>query len=370
MREPSSLTSTSRKALLLSHKLSAAVPSVDSALAASQGMPIRFFESVDLFAGAGGPSIGLHAAGFRPMCAVEINADCCATYVRRFRNAKVECCSIKGVNLGRYEGIDLLAGGPPCQPFSSGGKGLAADDPRDMVPAFIDAVGVIRPRAFLMENVPGLYGVGHRAYLERVVRSLSRLGYSIHADILNSADFGVPKRRRRGFLVGVRAGAFLFPAVTHGGMGLPPHVPAGAVIDPAVPNGVPNRSKVFYAKSPDLRPSPFDGQLFNGGGRPILMSRAAPTILASAGGNKTHFIDTLDMVPPYHDALLRGERPRKGCLPGARRLTVEESAAIQSFPSGMAFSGSRSAQYTQVGNAVPPLLAKVVGHALYAALTQ
>lgn len=129
-----------------------------------------------------------------------------------------------------------------------------------------------------------------------------------------------------------------------------------------------NASKVFYAKKPDLRPSPYDGQLFNGGGRPINLSVPSHTILASAGGNKTHFIDTLNLVPQYHSELMRGGKPRQGILNGGRRLTPEESALLQSFPPTMRFFGSRSSRYAQIGNAVPPVLAEALGRAIRDAL--
>jgi DNA (cytosine-5)-methyltransferase 1 len=129
-----------------------------------------------------------------------------------------------------------------------------------------------------------------------------------------------------------------------------------------------NPSQVFYAKNPDLRPSPYDGHLFNGGGRPINLREPCPTILASAGGNKTHFIDSLNEVPGYHRHLMAGGRPKRGVLPGGRRLTVQESALLQTFPWRAKFYGSRSSQYAQVGNAVPPKLAANLGRAVAAAL--
>jgi DNA (cytosine-5)-methyltransferase 1 len=137
---------------------------------------------------------------------------------------------------------------------------------------------------------------------------------------------------------------------------------------PDHPIGEPNPSKVFYAKAPDLRPNPCDGHIFNGGGRTIDRSQPCHTILASAGGNKTHFFDTLNVVPEYHRHLLVGGAPRRGEVPGARRLTVLESAILQTFPPEMVFRGPRSAQYHQVGDAVPPLLAAALGKALVSQL--
>ena len=189
--------------------------------------------------------------------------------------------------------------------------------------------------------------------------------------VLNAADYGVPQKRRRLFVVGLRNSKkayYEFPAASHGPNGKKPHRPVGAVLDPNACRGEANPSVVVDAKRPDLRPSPYDGHLFNGGGRPIDLNAPCHTILASAGGNKTHFLDTKGEVPPYHRHLRMGGAPRRGILPGSRRLTVRESAIVQGFPESMAFAGSRSSQYTQVGNAVPPQLAEKLGTALIGAL--
>jgi DNA (cytosine-5)-methyltransferase 1 len=329
-----------------------------------QGLYTATFSSIDLFSGAGGLSIGLHAAGFNPVLAVEVNPDCCQTFAGVFPSVPIEPKPIKQWNFRKYEGVDIVIGGPPCQPFSSGGKGLAADDDRDMLPEFFRAVEQARPNAFLMENVPALFGSTHRGYLDKLVGQLSRLGYMISESVLNAAEYGAPQKRRRGFLVGMRKKIFQFPKPRYGTKASNPFVPAGSVLRADAVFGHPNDSKVFYAKNPDLRPSPYDGQLFNGGGRAIDLNAPCHTILASAGGNKTHFIDSLFLVPEYHAHLRRGGRPRKGALPGGRRLTPEESSLIQTFPPEMKFFGSRSSRYMQIGNAVPPLLAQAIGLAL------
>jgi DNA (cytosine-5)-methyltransferase 1 len=111
-------------------------------------------------------------------------------------------------------------------------------------------------------------------------------------------------------------------------------VPAGSVIGPE-PYGEPNTAIITYARNPD----PYDGQVYNGGGRPIDLRRPARTLLASMGGNKTPWVDTLGVVPEYHRHLLAGGVPRSGRVPGARRITVAEAARLQTFLDGMRFCG-------------------------------
>jgi DNA (cytosine-5)-methyltransferase 1 len=333
-----------------------------------KGRRRKLLQSLDLFTGAGGLTLGLGRAGFRPELAVEFDVNACDTFSGLFPTVRIEAKPVEELSFRRFEGIDLVVGGPPCQPFSSGGKGLAARDERDMIPQFIRAVAEARPRAFLMENVSALFGSTHQEYLTRVLQSLSALGYELSTAVLNAAEYGVPQKRRRGFIVGQRKERFLFPRPTHGPRGELPFLAAGFVLSVNAVNGEPNDSKVFYAKTPDLRPSPYDGQLFNGGGRPIDLGAPCHTILASAGGNKTHFIDTLGLVPAYHAHLSKGGKPRTGTLEGGRRLTPEESALIQTFPRATKFCGARSSRYTQIGNAVPPLLAEALGRALRDAL--
>ncbi len=324
---------------------------------------------VDIFSGAGGLSIGLDRAGFRTVAAVDFDRDSCDTYSTIFPEVDLRNAPVENVDFKPYKNIDLLAGGPPCQPFSSGGKRLASQDRRDCIPEFVRAVEEANPRAFILENVPGLVAREREPYFRSLLKRLAGLGYTVTRAVLNSADYGVPQKRRRLFVVGLKEGDFYFPAASHGPQRETPYVPAGRFIKAQRAIGEPNLSKIVYAKRPDLRPRPYDGHLLNGGGRPINLPLPRHTILASAGGNKTHFIDGQGLVPEYHAHLAAGGKPRVGLLPGARRLTVVESALLQTFPVGMKLSGSRSSQYTQVGNAVPPLLAAVLGESIFEMLS-
>lgn len=323
---------------------------------------------IDLFSGPGGLALGLKEAGIEPICAVEWNRDAIATYRQHTPDAEHHCADIRDVSFARFRGAaDVVYGGPPCQPFSTGGLRHADGDARDMLPAFLAAVDTVSPRAVLMENVPGLAVKSRRHNLERVLASLDSQGYRVTWTILNAADFGVPQSRRRLFIVGMKDRAFRFPAPTHGEGASWPHVPASAIVRNES-YGEPAKSPVFYAPVVDIRRSPYAGHVYKGGGRPLDLARPSYTVYASAGGNKTHWIDTLGIVPEYHRHLVDGGKTREGIVSGARRLSVEESALIQAFPREMTFVGSKSSRFTQVGDAVPPLLAAHLGRAIVAQL--
>lgn len=320
--------------------------------------------TLDLFCGAGGLSLGFQQAGFQTAAAVEIDKFSAKTFSGHTPEAYLVNSDVKEIDFNEYRGkVDIVIGGPPCQPFSTGGLRKAKEDERDMVPEFIRAISKIRPMAFVMENVPGLMTGDRKNYLREIMHALYNLGYEVNSSVLKAEEYGVPQKRRRLFVVGIKNKKFYFPEATHGNYADMPVVAAGEILSDK-PLGSPNNSKVFYAKKVDIRPSPYHGLLFNGGGRAIDLSNPAPTIISSAGGNKTHFIDTLGVVPEYHAYLRSGGIPREGEVPGCRRITAKESALIQTFPEEIAFAGPASAQYRQIGNAVPPLLAFTVAKSL------
>lgn len=316
---------------------------------------------LDLFSGPGGLSLGLQKAGADIHAAVELNRDAMSTYASHTANAIHFNTDIRSVDFSAFKGkIDLIAGGPPCQPFSLGGLRKATSDARNMVPEYLRCIKVVRPYVFLMENVPGLTMSDAKPYFEGVLQEMAELGYQLNWTILNSADFGIPQKRRRLFVLGCRDRVLDFPEPTHGPSCALPH-PRSIDFIGNEPIGEVPASAVKFAKFPDLRASPYAGHVYNGGGRPIDPNGPCHTILASSGGYKTHWVDTLGFAVEYHAHLMAGGAPREGVVPGSRRLTVEECAIIQAFPRDMEFSGSRSSQYTQVGDAVPPVLAAILG---------
>jgi DNA (cytosine-5)-methyltransferase 1 len=327
-------------------------------------------KAIDLFSGPGGMTVGMKRAGFLPIASIDNKTDAVETYSRHTPEAEHYCDNIREISFAKYRGkAEVVFGGPPCQPFSTGGLRKGTSDPRNMMPEFLRVIDEVHPKAFVIENVPGLASKSRIEYLLQLLRELHGLGYMVSWRILLAADYGVPQKRKRLFIVGMRNTSFWFPKPTHGSAAAKSHVPAGSVISIENPLGTPPNCPVIFAKYPDPRRSPYAGHVYNGGGRPIDLQAPCHTVLASAGGYKTHWVDTQNIAPAYTKHLLNGGQPWCGEVPGARRMTIQESVLIQSFPKTMVFAGKLSSQYTQVGNAVPPLLAEALGTALIAQLS-
>jgi DNA (cytosine-5)-methyltransferase 1 len=336
--------------------------------------PLR---TISLYSGAGGLDQGFTEAGFDLVWANEIDPWACDTY-RRHIGDHIVCGDV--LEAAPPEGVeaDVVIGGPPCQGFSVIGK-MDEHDPRSRhVFHFLDVVEAMDAKAFVMENVKAL-GVNPRwAPVRRsLIDRAERLGFEVELHILNAADFGVPQSRERMFLIGIRDGKP--PALEPTTAGSPQTVREALEALPRY--GEPGndgiiKAKVRPASRPVMRPTAFRGSLlFNGSGRPLHLDSPAKTLPASMGGNATPIIDQEELehgaepwVVAYHRRLVDGGKPLKRAPKRLRRITVEEAAALQSFPIGWEFSGPRVSQLRQVGNAVPPKLAFEVAQALREAL--
>lgn len=321
--------------------------------------------AIDLFSGAGGLSLGLRMAGWDVVSAVDYDSAALDTHAHNMPGVEHYWGDIRDVSFKKYRNsVDLVAGGPPCQPFSVSGKQLGNDDLRDMVPEFVRVVDEVKPKAFLLENVHGLATTRFLPYLETKLQELRGLGYSVVWRVLNAADYGVPQKRLRLIVVGLRGKKeFLFPEPTHGADKKKPHKSVSKALLKC-PEDEPNRARVVYAKNPILRRSPYAGMLLNGKGRPLDLDAPSFTIPASAGGNRTHILDPEGVIRNYHAHLMRGGKPRKGDVEGCARLTVRQSARLQTFPDNFEFIGRRNQCYSQIGNAVPPVFAAAVAKQL------
>jgi len=377
-------------------------------------------KSIELFAGAGGLGIGLHDAGFRAARVIEWDRYCCDT-IRENQARAVSNVSdwqltegdVRSVDFSEYEDkLYLVSGGPPCQPFSMGGKHKAYDDARDMFPQAIRAVRQARPRAFIFENVKGLTRESFRNYFEYIRLQLehpcitaepeetweehlgrlerhhtsgvrSDLHYRVVTRVLNAADYGVPQKRERVFFVGFRDDLnveWAFPTETHSLDALLWSMNSGDYWErnevPHASRRVPERWReraaslkewpaslpwrttrdaLFGLPDPELDPvaaRQFLNHRFQGG------ARAYPGHTGSPLDEPAKTLKAgVHGVPGGENMLLRPDG-------SVRYFSVRESARLQTFPDNFLFHGSWSETMRQLGNAVPVRLAKVVGEAV------
>jgi len=329
-----------------------------------------------LFSGAGGMDVGFIKAGFKVIAANEIDSHACNTYRKNHPESKlIEGCIDANIDkIAKFKGVDIVFGGPPCQGFSVAGK-MDSSDPRSkLVFSFADVVGLLKPKAFVMENVKALGKLSKfQPVRDELFERMQKLGYSVSLVILNAKDYGVPQSRERTFIIGFlnsnalvdesdfshykKKAPTLREAIGHLGK-------AGTTNNPTV-----TKAKITLAKKPVLRKSPYAGMLFNGQGRPLNPDAWSSTLPASMGGNRTPIIDEAHLydghpswVEDYHERITNNkvipdfkEAPKR-----LRRLTIHEAAILQTFPNNYVFEGPQSRVFSQLGNAVPCDLANVV----------
>lgn len=333
-------------------------------------------KAISLFSGAGGMDVGFKDAGFEVIAANEMDKHACNTFRENHPETILFEGDIEGHlnSLIEFKDIDLIFGGPPCQGFSVAGK-MDIDDPRSkLVFTFCSLVEKIQPKAFVMENVKALGKLSKfEAIRNKIISRLQKSGYQVSMHILNAKDFGVPQSRERVFFIGVK---HPFDAITLTHFDIYKRS-APTLRDVLKDMGAPGskgnehicNAKITLAAKPVLRKSPYAGMLFNGQGRPLNPDGWASTLPASMGGNRTPIIDNNHLyqgedswVENYHQHLLSGGKPQAmHSVPSyLRRLTINEAAVIQGFPTKYKFIGPNSKVYSQIGNGVPCHLAFVV----------
>lgn len=342
--------------------------------------------AIDLFAGAGGLSLGLTQAGFDVRAAVDNDPVAVATY-RNNIGGHITCESIENVTAealldraGLAPGdCTLMTGGPPCQGFSLQRRGPREDVRNRLVLQFIRMAEEIRPRFFLMENVGALLSKNGRLFLEEFSARAAGMGYALHVELLNASDFGVPQHRRRALLVGERLengpARFRFPE-PH--TALHPSTVREALADlPSPPaDGSPHETVANHYRERRLSALNVERirHVPQGGGRADLPVHLQ---LACHRNNAQHrHLDVYGRLAwnapagtltARFDSFTRGRfaHPEEH-----RSLTIREGARLQTFPDTFIFTGNREEQARQVGNAVPPLLARQLGAALLQAMEE
>lgn len=297
---------------------------------------------VSLFSGAGGLDLGFKMAGNDIIWANDIYADAVATYEKNLGN-HIILGDISSISTDNIPDCDIVIGGFPCQGFSvANTKRHAADERNALYKQLIRVIDAKRPKFFLAENVKGIKTLEHGKVFQMILDDFSSMGYKVVSDTLNAADYGVPQKRLRVIIVGVRNDIdfeYSFPSPTNsecGEKGLPPWVSVAEAMeripDPDLPNSLPNHDYSKYKLQ-------FNGYL---GHRALDPGKPAPTVTAR-GDDKGGVV-----VLPHPN--------------GLRRMSCRELAAVQSFPLDFVFCGNRSSVYRQIGNAVPPLLGYAVAN--------
>ena len=305
--------------------------------------------ALEICAGAGGQAYGLEKAGFEHSLAVEIDKDAAATLRLNRPKWDVHEGDVREIDGRDYKGIDLLAGGVPCPPFSVAGKQLGADDERDLFPEALRLVRQAKPAAVMLENVKGLGSARFSDYRDQILSELDRLGYTANWQLLFSSEHGVPQLRPRFILVAIRGrrGAhFQWP----GALDTPPTV--GQTLGGLMARDGWTGAHRWAAHANGIAPTIVGGSKKHGG------ADLGPT-RARAGWLKLG-VDGRGVA----DAPPNSEHP----VDHIPRLTNEMVARIQGFDARWQFSGRKTSVYRQIGNAFPPPVAAAVGHSIREAL--
>jgi len=372
-------------------------------------------KSLELFSGAGGLAKGLELAGFQHSAFVEFNPDACASLRRNFDPEKVFEGDIQDFDFHRLSNIDVVAGGPPCQPFSLGGKHGAHNDQRDMFPYAIKAIETLTPKAFVFENVKGLLRESFSEYFRYIIlrltfpdahsslkatwqehfKSLQKINYDrydgikyrVKYSLVNAADYGVPQCRDRVVIVGIRSdidAVWEFPAATHSeerllwdkfvtGFYWDRHKVPKASRETCHNGSLARISRLrdtFGFFEPEHKPWRTVRDALNGvpdprgkHGIPDHIFRDGARTYAGHTGSE------LDLpgktIKAGGHGVPGGENMMRFPDGTVRYFTVFEAKLIQTFPEDFAILGAWGEALRQIGNAVPVVLGEKIGKALY-----
>lgn len=338
----------------------------------------RKYKVIDLFSGCGGMSLGFAMAGFTSILAIDIWKDALMTYKYNNTDAETLCADILELDpndiKSRYSisEVDVIIGGPPCQGFSIAGKRDVEDKRNELYKSFVRFVDCFQPKAFVMENVPNILSMGGGVVKESIIKDFESLGYSVVYKVLLAADYGVPQNRRRAVFVGLKSGEYAFPL---------PSVSTPVISKDAL-SDLPEYSIEDGGAYPISAESDFQSMIRGG-------SKAVYNHQITVHNDKT--VEIISLVPDggnYKNLPVELRETRKVNIAWTRlnsqkpsftidtghnhhfhyefnRVpTARESARLQSFPDTYVFKCGKTSQLKQIGNAVPPLMAKQIAQQL------
>ena len=328
---------------------------------------VRVLTLIDLFAGAGGFTLGFVQAGLIPTFAVEFDKDAAATYEANFGPH----CSTEDINdVGGFPSADVIIGGPPCQGFSNLGSHLPNDPRNQLWRHYVRAVDQVRPLIFVVENVPPLLTSEEGQELMRETRAL---GYQVQGKILNAADYGAPQVRKRTIIIGSRLGAIVFPEQTH----VDPkkrtiqtlHLSSWTTVRQAIGDlpSEPTEYSLHFGRNPTPMSIERYRHIPPGGNRWNLPPELTPDCWKRKTKGGTDLFGRLWWDQPSVTIRTEFFKPEKGRYlhPEADRpITHREAARLQCFPDEFVFKGPKIEIAKQIGNAVPVKLAYAIANAV------
>lgn len=371
--------------------------------------------SIEIFSGAGGLAKGLELAGTKHQAFIEWNTDACNTLRMNYDKNIIFQGDVRNFSFAEYKdkGVDIIAGGPPCQPFSLGGKAKGSDDERDMFPAAISAIRTLMPKAFIFENVKGLLRDSFAEYFHYIILQLTYpsvllrsddwrenlftletiekkqnyddIKYDVTYKLVNAADYGVPQKRERVIIVGFRSDLHIkwkFPKQTHSEDALlwdkyvtGEYWKRHHIVNPEskeVCGNVRNQLIERYGLwSPDLKPWKTMRDAFEGLGEPN--GHGEHSLRNGARAYPGHTGSDIDepskTIKAGGHGVPGGENTVRLVDGSIRYLTVLEAKRIQTFPDDYIITGAWGEAMRQLGNAVPVRLAYIVGNSVLEAVS-
>lgn len=334
---------------------------------------------LDLFSGCGGLSYGFEQAGFNVKFGIDNWADALKTYQHNHKDSKAikADLGVKGakelIDKNNIKDIDFIIGGPPCQGFSIAGHRDINDERNLLYKSYLDFIEILEPSGFLLENVPNIMSMGKGAVKENIIEDFTKIGYTVKTKILLASEYGVPQNRRRAFFVGFKnTDSYEFPKKTTDEF----------INTKDAISDLPDLDLEDGSKYPIKIQSQYQEEMRNGTkllNNHQLTNHTPKTVriisLVPDGGNYKNLPEHLKGTRRVNIAWTRlnSLKPSFTIDTGHRHHfhykfnrvpTVRESARIQSFPDDFVFLGSKTSQYKQVGNAVPPILARELAESI------